>query len=196
MPKGGLHHLHTTAAPSVDFYISLTYNEAVYFNERERLFKVAPKGLEEDGYMKCVEMRKFSKSSKDYDDTLRDHIRMTPEQCSSKESHEIWTHFQHKFTMINDLGKYVIFFKKLITEILTKCIKQKILIVELRHIFGQLFDENRKGIDVIEELSIIQEVVDHLKKDHPNFHLKLIITGLKIVGHSHIQKMIQSILEG
>lgn len=42
MPKGGLHHLHTTAAPSVDFYIKLTYNEAVYFNEREKLFKVAP----------------------------------------------------------------------------------------------------------------------------------------------------------
>jgi len=42
MPKGGLHHLHTTAAPSVDFYIQLTYNDAVYFNEREKLFKVAP----------------------------------------------------------------------------------------------------------------------------------------------------------
>ena len=42
MPKGGLHHLHTTAAPSVDFYIKLTYNDAVYFNEREKLFKVAP----------------------------------------------------------------------------------------------------------------------------------------------------------
>ena len=35
MPKGGLHHLHTTAAPSVDFYLKLTYNDFVYF-------KVAP----------------------------------------------------------------------------------------------------------------------------------------------------------
>ena len=42
MPKGGLHHLHTTAAPSVDFYLKLTYNESVYFNEREKMFKVAP----------------------------------------------------------------------------------------------------------------------------------------------------------
>lgn len=42
MPKGGLHHLHTTAAPSVDCYVKLTYNEAVYFNERDRMFKVAP----------------------------------------------------------------------------------------------------------------------------------------------------------
>ncbi len=42
MPKGGLHHVHTTAAPSVDFYVKLTYNDCVYFNEREKLFKVAP----------------------------------------------------------------------------------------------------------------------------------------------------------
>ena len=42
MPKGGLHHVHTTAAPAVDLYIKLTYNDFVYFNEREKLFKVAP----------------------------------------------------------------------------------------------------------------------------------------------------------
>ena len=42
MPKGGLHHLHTSAAPSVDSYIKLTYNDAAYFNEREKIFKVAP----------------------------------------------------------------------------------------------------------------------------------------------------------
>ena len=42
MPKGGLHHIHTTAAPSADFYVKLTYNDCVYFNEREQLFKVVP----------------------------------------------------------------------------------------------------------------------------------------------------------
>lgn len=42
MPKGGLHHLHTTAAPAVEFYLKLTYNDSVYFNEREKMFKVAP----------------------------------------------------------------------------------------------------------------------------------------------------------
>lgn len=42
MPKGGLHNLHSSVAPSINFYIKLTYNDAVYFNEREKLFKVAP----------------------------------------------------------------------------------------------------------------------------------------------------------
>ncbi len=35
MPKGALHHLHTTAAPTAEFYVSLTYKDFVYFNERE-----------------------------------------------------------------------------------------------------------------------------------------------------------------
>ena len=93
MPKGGLHHLHTTAAPSVECYLKLTYNESVYFNEREKLFKVAPKGLDEDGYVRCVDMRKFYKNPEEYDQKLKNYIRMTPEECKSKESHAIWAHF-------------------------------------------------------------------------------------------------------
>lgn len=34
--------MHTTAAPAVDLYVKLTYNDFVYFNEREKIFKVAP----------------------------------------------------------------------------------------------------------------------------------------------------------
>lgn len=79
MPKGGLHHVHTTATPSIEFYIKLTYNDSVYFNEREKLFKVAPvillkfilfnvqKGCDEDGFIKCTEMRKFWTSANEYD---------------------------------------------------------------------------------------------------------------------------------
>ena len=53
MPKGALHHVHTTAAPNVDFYIKLTYNDCVYFNERERMFRVAPVSF---GYYQCFRM--------------------------------------------------------------------------------------------------------------------------------------------
>lgn len=40
MPKGGLHHVHTTAAPHVDVFVELTYEPETYYNEREGLFKV------------------------------------------------------------------------------------------------------------------------------------------------------------
>lgn len=100
MPKGGLHHLHTTATPQPEFYVSLTYNDYVYFNEREQLFKVAPvrrnqlicyqKGLDEDGFIKCTDMRNFWSSPEAYDEKLKNYIRLTPEEISSKESHIIW----------------------------------------------------------------------------------------------------------
>ena len=44
MPKGAIHHIHTSAAPPVDVYVSLTYDPIVYYNEREKIFKIYPKG--------------------------------------------------------------------------------------------------------------------------------------------------------
>jgi hypothetical protein len=42
MPKGGIHHIHTTAANTIESYLNLTYDDRVYFNLRERIFKVYP----------------------------------------------------------------------------------------------------------------------------------------------------------
>lgn len=46
-------------------------------------------------------MRKFWKSAEEYDNKLKDLIRITPEMVKSKESHAIWGDFQKKFTLIN-----------------------------------------------------------------------------------------------
>ena len=72
MPKGALHHVHTTASPHVDVFIALTYEEETYYNERQGLFKVFqnPKN-KEDGFVKCIEMRSFYEDPKEYDAILR-----------------------------------------------------------------------------------------------------------------------------
>ena len=74
MPKGGLHHLHTSAAPHVDTYIELTYEPITHYNEREGLFKVFPDMHHEDGYVPCVEMRNFKVDKEAYDNHLRNQI--------------------------------------------------------------------------------------------------------------------------
>jgi hypothetical protein len=43
----------------------------------------------------------------------------------------------------------------MIYEIMIKCAEQNIFIVELRHIFGMLFDDDRKQVGLEEELQII-----------------------------------------
>jgi hypothetical protein len=83
MPKGALHHLHVTAGPSADTYVKLTYNPCVYFNQREMMFKVDPRcQLEEDGFIQCTEMRKFSRSPEYYDDKLKNFILVQKEEYS------------------------------------------------------------------------------------------------------------------
>ena len=91
MPKGSLHHVHTSAAPHVDTYIKLTYDDATHYNEREGLFKVFPDPkIKEDGYVPCTKMREFYVDKKKYDEHLRSHVLVTKEETAGLESHEIW----------------------------------------------------------------------------------------------------------
>ena len=68
MPKGGIHHIHTTAANPIDAYLELTYDDAVYYQNKEKLFKVYPKheGVA-DGYIQCTKLRSFSKTPEEFD---------------------------------------------------------------------------------------------------------------------------------
>jgi hypothetical protein len=186
MPKGAIHHLHTTAANPVDAYVKLTYDDRVYYSAKERLFKVYP--LHEDvpdGYLKCTKIREYSKSKEEFDAKMRNEILLGKHQCEG-DSHDIWKHFQHKFTKVGELGKFYPFFKELTKTALESCIAQNVFIVEYRHISGMIFDENRQQLPFIEEMRIIRSIVDELKQITPHFDFKLILTGLKIVGKKHI----------
>ena len=75
------------------FYARLRDEHPVYYNEREKLFKVAPKGLQEDGFLRCVDMRQWSKNPDEYDTKIKNLIEMQEHECMSNESHDIWKHF-------------------------------------------------------------------------------------------------------
>ena len=49
-----------------------------------------------------------------------------------------------------------------------------------------LFDEDKKPIPFIEELKIIRGIIDDLQRKTPHFDFRLILTGLKILGESHV----------
>lgn len=45
MPKPVIQHIHLTAACPIEFLISkITYYDNVYYNEKDQMFKVVPKG--------------------------------------------------------------------------------------------------------------------------------------------------------
>ena len=188
MPKGAIHHIHTTAATPIDAYLKLTYDERTYYSERENLFKVYPlhEGVA-DGYIKCTQLRNFASSDEEFDKQLEKEILLGPEQADDRDSHDIWKYFQHKFTKVGELGKFVPFFKDLVKTSLERCINQNVYIVEYRHISGMLFGDDKQKIPFKEELKIIRGIIDEIQKTTPHFEFKLVLTGLKIVGKKHIQ---------
>ena len=60
LPKCAIHHIHSTAAIPADMFLQLTYEDIVYFNDREKLFKCYPKheGVAPH-YIRCNEVREF-----------------------------------------------------------------------------------------------------------------------------------------
>jgi len=59
-----------------------------------------------------------------------------------------------------------------------------------------LFDDQRKSMGVLDELALIQEVLDEVKKETPYFELRLILTGLKMVGEPHVNKILDHLRVG
>ena len=119
MPKGAIHHIHSTAAIPIDAYLKLTYDERTYFSATEQLFKVYPlyeqkPELIEKGYIPCVLMRKKFVSPQAFDKYLQDQILLNSDQTDNLSSHEIWKHFEKKFMKVGELGKYIPFFKLLL----------------------------------------------------------------------------------
>jgi len=61
-------------------------------------------------------------------------------------------------------------------------------VVEFRHIFGMVIDDDGNAISVEDELAIFDRVLKNIQRDYPLFGCKIIICGLKIIGKDHIDK--------
>lgn len=90
------------------------------------------------------------------------------------------------------------FFEKILMAVLKSCVKEHVYIIELRHIFGFVFNEKHEPIGVEEEMKIFDKVVKEMQSHVPEFRLKLGVCGLKIMpGHvptsiENIQKALSS----
>jgi len=135
---------------------------------------------------------------------------LTHEEQAGLESHDIWGFFQHKFARIGGLAKYKPFFERLLRAQIKSCIEQNIFIVELRHTTGCLFEKCNdlgltgpklnqncnKPIPLLDELDLIQNILNEVKQDCPHFELTLILTSYKMVGQSHVTKILEHIRIG
>jgi hypothetical protein len=63
----------------------------------------------------------------------------------------------------------------------------------MRHITGNLFDDNKERISLMEELAMWKEIYEELKEKAPHFQFKMIVTGHKWFGKWHIERMLDHI---
>lgn len=119
MPKGGVFHVHLTAACHVDYLLELSHEDIVFYNPETKVFRVEPTGAAtEEGYRRCSELRTESGDSAAFDEGVRDAILLNRAQISSRHSETVWQNFQHKFNTTFQLYNYGPFFKRAVVRIL------------------------------------------------------------------------------
>ena len=100
-------------------------------------------------------------------------------------------YFEPRFIMTNDLYNYVEFFEKILYRASRDLVDQRVTIVEYKHIFGMLFkfDENGERVtaSLEEEIIIISNVERTIRERFPMFRIRIIASGLKVLGKEHIQ---------
>jgi hypothetical protein len=93
--------------------------------------------------------------------------------------------------LTNQLYNYASFFKKILHHVTMNYIEEMVTVVEYRHIFGMLFDDDGP-LSLDREMLIFQEVYNVIRTQFPLFRIKIIVCGLKIVGKDHIQAMLDA----
>lgn len=103
--------------------------------------------------MKVNTLRQYAKDAQEFDNSLKKKLLI---QLTVPEDHSIWKDFQPKFMLTNQLYNYAPFFKRILFRVSKSYIKEMVTIVEYRHIFGFLFDEDGP-LSLERELDIFYE---------------------------------------
>ena len=90
MPKAAVHHTHITACADADFLVKLTYNDFVFYSEKEDLFYTNQRGCTLPGYLKVNTLRQYAKDAVQFDQMIREKVMINPKQ---PEDHAIWQEF-------------------------------------------------------------------------------------------------------
>jgi hypothetical protein len=99
MPKGAVHHLHTTGAAPIDSLIKQTYKDFMYYSEKENMFKAFPNEEPDKGYELINTLRTKSGDVAKFDEGLKQKILLENKAVLSGESNVVWDHFEYKFIL-------------------------------------------------------------------------------------------------
>ena len=88
--------------------------------------------------------------------------------------------------LTSDLYNYKPFFEKILYKVSKNFIKELVTVVEYKHIFGMVFDDDHNTIPLKEEIEIFVRMQKIIQQRFEHFQMKIIVCGLKIIGKSHV----------
>lgn len=68
-----------------------------------------------------------------------------------------------------ELYNYYEFFEKILYKVCKLFIKQMVFVLELRHVYGMMIDDDGRQLTVAEEMAIYHRVQQKIQVDYPLF---------------------------
>ena len=104
---------------------------------------------------------------------------------------DYWVEFEKRFQRIGSLLNYRPIFKEYYKEAFQELVNDNVQHIEIRYIFGQLFDENNPNYPIETAVLDLKEIEKEIQKTHPEFTVKIIYTSLKFLDKNMVQKELE-----
>ena len=195
MPKGALLHSHSGGVANAEWLINKAseYDNCYVFTDEQNqknylvgqlmIFKPneVPAGF--------IKLKDYLKSDSNAKDKL--YQLLTLKRNNLSEYIDYWVEFEKRFQRIGSLLNYRPIFKEYYKEGFLELLKDNVQHVEIRYIFGQLFDEQRQDYPIETAVLDIKDIEKEIQKTHPEFTVKLIYTSLKFLDKNIVEKELE-----
>ncbi|CRK88796.1 CLUMA_CG002502, isoform A [Clunio marinus] len=206
-PKGGVLHLHNSAAVSSEWVIkNLTYRDDMRLcttKDGLKIFNVMYDAFNlhfiyylhlkinnfyRDLHKLCADepvsisaTRTKAENIEEFDKNLEKLINLytTQPEVDYPDANAVWTRFQNMFTTIRGILDYAPTYKAFHWRLLEEHYEDNVMYVELRASLCPIVDENGKTLNSEDVVEILFGIVEGFKKQHENF------LGMKIIQAIH-----------
>ena len=194
MPKGALLHSHSGGIANTDWLINKASeyeNCYIFINQDQQKYIYGQLMIfeKEEIPVGFIKLNNFLKSNANAKEKLRDLYTLKRNNLS--EYIDYWSEFEKRFQRIGSILNYRPIFKEYYQEAFLELLKDNVQHVEIRYIFGQLFDEKNKNYPIETAVSDLQEIEKNIQKTHPEFTLKIIYTSLKFLDKTIVEQELE-----
>jgi adenosine deaminase CECR1 len=185
IPKGGLQHHHSVMHADAEYLYKLLINEDKAYVDmtlQKLIFSASDPG---GNFVKIKGSKNFK------EDELKELFRFDKD-----ESVPIWRRFDKVFLNVDLFISNTKYFKDYLRDLFNHCLDEEILIYQSRHFFGYIVDyessDNEiKYIHVVQEVEMILEVIEEVRKREPYFETNFILQGLRNFSAEQIVKELE-----